>query len=66
MPQVVVHASKKLTVGRKTRMISEMRDAIPKLLDIPDHIGQVIVYEIPPENYFGGVTHKTIEDLADK
>ena len=123
MPQVIVHASKKMTAERKTRMIREMREAIPKLLDIPDHIGQVIVYEtapenrsvhagrdrhfiffeatmypgrtgavkanfmhhfmellskfaevnmgdingviheIPPENYFGGATHKYIEDL---
>ena len=31
-------------------MIRELREAVPKLLDIPEHIGQVVIYETASEN----------------
>ncbi len=126
MPQVIIHASSAIESEKKKQLVQKIRDAIPDLLQISEHIGQVIFYEtsknsrsshksrdqnfifveatmypgrsqemketfvnhliilisestgvnpkdincvihqISPENYFGGVSHKYIEDLKTK
>jgi len=50
MPQVIIHASSSIRPEDKAQLIRSIRESIPQLLNVPDHIGQVMLYEIPEEN----------------
>jgi phenylpyruvate tautomerase PptA (4-oxalocrotonate tautomerase family) len=50
MPQVIIHASSSIRSEDKTQLVQGIRESIPQLLSVPDHIGQVMLYEIPEGN----------------
>ena len=50
MPQVIIHASSSIRSEDKTQLVRRIRESIPQLLNVPEHIGQVMLYEIPEEN----------------
>jgi len=50
MPQVFIHASTSIRSEDKVRLVQSIRESIPQLLNVPEHIGQVMLYEIPEQN----------------
>jgi len=50
MPQVVIHASSSIGPQDKALLVQSIRESIPRLLKVAEHIGQVMLYEIPKEN----------------
>jgi len=50
MPQVVIHASSSIGPQDKAILVQSIRESIPRLLKVAEHIGQVVLYEIPEEN----------------
>jgi phenylpyruvate tautomerase PptA (4-oxalocrotonate tautomerase family) len=49
MPQVKIHLSTALAQVDKPKLVKEIRDCMPRILGIPENIGQVLLYETPPE-----------------
>ena len=47
---VIIHTTPSMTPEKKKSLVAEVRNTIPEILGIPDHIGQVILYEAPLEN----------------
>jgi phenylpyruvate tautomerase PptA (4-oxalocrotonate tautomerase family) len=50
MPQVIIHASSSIRPEDKAQLVRSIRESIPQLLNVAEHIGQVMLYEIPEEN----------------
>lgn len=50
MPQVIIHASSSIRSEDKAQLVQGIRESIPKLLSVPEQIGQVILYEAPEGN----------------
>ena len=50
MPQVIIHASSSISFEDKAQLVQSIRESIPQLLSVPEHIGQVMLYEIPEDN----------------
>ncbi len=50
MPMIIIHMAPSIPLEKKKNLVAEVRNAIPEILGIPDHIGQVILYESPLEN----------------
>ena len=50
MPQVIIHASSSIRPQDKALLVQGIRESIPRLLNVAEHIGQVMLYEIPEEN----------------
>jgi phenylpyruvate tautomerase PptA (4-oxalocrotonate tautomerase family) len=48
MPQVILHVCRSLPDTAKADLVRAVRDAIPRVLGIPAHIGQVVLYEADP------------------
>ena len=55
MPQIILHVCDTLEEGRRTALVKEAREAIGKILELDEVIGQVLLYESPVK-YRG--THK--------
>ena len=49
MPHVLIHAPGPLDPESRSRLVREVRESIPPLLNTPEHLGQVMLYEAPPE-----------------
>jgi phenylpyruvate tautomerase PptA (4-oxalocrotonate tautomerase family) len=56
MPQIIIHAVSAASQDNKTELVQRIRESIPQLLNVADHIGQVVLYETP-EKYRS--THST-------
>jgi len=50
MPMVIIHTTPSMPLEKRKNLVAEVRKAIPEILGIPDPVGQVILYESPPEN----------------
>jgi phenylpyruvate tautomerase PptA (4-oxalocrotonate tautomerase family) len=50
MPQVIIHASSSIRAQDKALLVRSVRESIPRLLKVAEHIGQVMLYETPKEN----------------
>lgn len=50
MPMIIIHTTPSMPIEKRKNLVAEVRNAIPEILGIPDHIGQVILYESPLEN----------------
>ena len=50
MPQVIIHASSSISPQNKALIVRSIRESIPRLLKVAEHIGQVMLYETPEEN----------------
>ncbi len=50
MPQVIIHASSSIRPKDKALLVHSIRESIPRLLKVAEHIGQVMLYETPEEN----------------
>jgi phenylpyruvate tautomerase PptA (4-oxalocrotonate tautomerase family) len=50
MPQVIIHSSSSIKTEQKIKLVQKIRDSIPQLLNVPENIGQVMLYEIADEN----------------
>ncbi|MBM3149263.1 MAG: tautomerase family protein [Chloroflexi bacterium] len=50
MPQVIIHASSSIRPQDKALLVQSIRESVPRLLKVAEHIGQVILYEVPNEN----------------
>lgn len=50
MPQVIIHASSSIRFEDKAQLVRSVRESIPQILNVAEHIGQVMLYEIPEEN----------------
>ncbi len=50
MPMVIIHTTLSMTPEKRKNLVAEVRKTIPEILGVPDHIGQVILYEAPLEN----------------
>lgn len=50
MPQVIIHASSPIRSQDKDKLVRSIRESIPQLLNVPEHIGQVMLYELAEEN----------------
>jgi phenylpyruvate tautomerase PptA (4-oxalocrotonate tautomerase family) len=50
MPQVIIHAPSSIRPQDKALLVQSIRESIPRLLKMAEHIGQVMLYEIPKEN----------------
>ena len=50
MPQVIIHASSSIRFEDKAQLVRSIRESIPQLLNVEEHIGQVMLYEIPEES----------------
>ncbi|HTX53519.1 MAG TPA: tautomerase family protein [Candidatus Baltobacteraceae bacterium] len=48
MPQVILHVCRSLPDTAKADLVRAVREAIPRILGIPAHIGQVVLYEADP------------------
>jgi phenylpyruvate tautomerase PptA (4-oxalocrotonate tautomerase family) len=50
MPQVIIHAASSIRPENKDQLVRSIRESIPQLLNVAEHIGQVMLYETPEEN----------------
>jgi phenylpyruvate tautomerase PptA (4-oxalocrotonate tautomerase family) len=50
MPQVIIHASDAISAENRAELVRSVRAQIPRLLNVPEHIGQVVLYVAPEEN----------------
>jgi phenylpyruvate tautomerase PptA (4-oxalocrotonate tautomerase family) len=50
MPQVIIHACSSISSEDKAQLVRSIRESIPQLLNVAEHIGQVMLYETPEEN----------------
>ncbi len=50
MPMIIIHTTPSMPLEKRKNLVAEVRNAIPEILGIPDHIGQVILYESLLEN----------------
>ena len=50
MPMVIIHTTPSMTLEKRKSLVAKIRKSIPEILGVPDHIGQVILYEAPLEN----------------
>ena len=50
MPQVIIHACSSIRSEDKAQLVRSIRESIPQLLNVAEHIGQVMLYETPEEN----------------
>lgn len=50
MPQVIIHASRSIAPENRSQLVQQIRASIPELLNVPEHIGQVILYQSPEKN----------------
>jgi phenylpyruvate tautomerase PptA (4-oxalocrotonate tautomerase family) len=50
MPQVIIHASSSISPEHKAQLVRSIGESIPQLLNVPEHIGQVMLYDMPEEN----------------
>ncbi|HIJ57610.1 MAG TPA: hypothetical protein HPQ03_16010 [Deltaproteobacteria bacterium] len=49
MPQVKIHISSSVDKRNKAALVKKIRSSVPKILNISESIGQVMLYETPPE-----------------
>ncbi|MFA5902476.1 MAG: tautomerase family protein [Desulfobacula sp.] len=50
MPMVIIHTTPSMSLEKRKSLVAEVRKTIPEILGVPDHIGQVILYESSLEN----------------
>ncbi len=50
MPQVIIHTSSSIRSEDKAQLVFSIRESIPRLLNVAEHIGQVMLYETPEES----------------
>ena len=50
----------------KARLMESFVSLVNKYTGVDEKDINCLIHEIPPENYFGGTTHKYIEDLNSK
>ena len=50
MPQVIIHASRSIAPENCSQLVQQIRASIPELLNVPEHIGQVVLYQSPEKN----------------
>jgi phenylpyruvate tautomerase PptA (4-oxalocrotonate tautomerase family) len=50
MPQAIIHISETPDQGAKSALVKEVRQAISKVLELEDTIGQVLLYTSPVAN----------------
>ena len=50
MPQVSLHVCRSLPDTAKADLVRAVREAIPRVLGIPAHIGQVVLYGADPDH----------------
>ena len=58
MPQVILHVCSAMSEEAKVELVHSVRAAIPRVLGIPNRIGQVLLYETP-------LGHRAIHDSRD-
>ena len=58
MPQVIIHISSNPDKGAKSALVTKIREAISKVLELDIIIGQVILYESP-------AVHRKTHDKRD-
>jgi phenylpyruvate tautomerase PptA (4-oxalocrotonate tautomerase family) len=49
LPQIIIHAAASLTPNNKSELVQRIRESIPQILNVADHIGQVVLYETREE-----------------
>ncbi len=50
MPMVIIHMALSMPPEKRKDLVAKVRRTIPEVLGVPDHIGQVVLYEAPLEN----------------
>jgi phenylpyruvate tautomerase PptA (4-oxalocrotonate tautomerase family) len=49
LPQIIIHAAASIAPNNKSELVQRIRESIPQILNVPDHIGQVVLYETREE-----------------